>query len=142
MPSCLFQMIDIRSVFDSDTESEGEPDAHEEGRCDLVQDNMMPLIISMPFDSSVVGWEMEKSDTRTLFCSKRLPLDGIAIGKAPALWGRFFPVDGYVIRVPGESSECSLEVIQPLDDIDGERYLFLYACSARPKPYVCIIVVE
>ena len=135
---------DIRSIFDSsDSESENEPlDAPEEGLCYPEQNNTVTLINPTVFDVSSSGWEMEGGSARSLFCSTCLPLDDIAIGDAPASWGRFFRVEGYEIRVPSGPSECSLEIIHPLDDIEGQERLFLYLCSDRPKPCICIIVVE
>ena len=86
---------------------------------------------------------MEGNKVLYLFCSICLPLDSMVVREAPASWGKFFRVEeGYVIRIPMDPGECSLELIHPLDDIGDQKKLFLYICSGQPKPCICVILIE
>ena len=141
----LFQMerFDVRSVFDSsDSESEEEqPDAPELNLSDVGQDNGLPVINPLSFDEvSHQGLEMEGNKVRSLFCSTCLPLDSMVVREAPASWGKFYVVDDYVVRLPMDRDV--LELIHPLDDVSDQKKLFLYICSEKPKPCVCIILIE
>ena len=141
----LFQMerCNIRSVFDSsDSESEDElPDAPELNLSDVGQDNGLPVINPLSFDEvSHQGLEMEGNKVRSLFCSTCLPLDSMVVREAPASWGKFYVVDDYVVRLP--MGRDVLELIHPLDDVSDQKKLFLYICSEKPKPCVCIILIE
>lgn len=141
----LFQMerFDVRSVFDSsDSESEEEqPDAPKLNLSDVGQDNGLPVINPLSFDEvSHQGLEMEGNKVRSLFCSTCLPLDSMVVREAPASWGKFYVVDDYVVRLP--MGRDVLELIHPLDDVSGQKQLFLYICSEKPKPCVCIILIE
>jgi hypothetical protein len=130
-----------RSVFDSSDSEFGDewPDTPEVNLSHTGQDNVLPFVSP----SSYHGLEMEGNKLRILFCSTYLPLDSMVVREAPASWGKFFRVEeGYIIRVPTDPGECSLELIHPLDDIGDQKTLFLYICSDRPKPCICVILIE
>lgn len=136
---------DIRTLFDSDSESDDDhhPESVASGPVNVDETTVIPQSAQVSgVDPTMLD---DPSIKRTLFCSRpfELPMETIFSCDVPPSWGQFFIADGHLVRVPSVLSERSLEMVETVGEaIDGCKELLLWVCVPDYKYSKCVGLID